>query len=60
MRLARTPPTSNRTFGYVRLEILAALVNGAALLVISGLIFVEAWQRLREPVVIDGASCSRW
>jgi len=54
MRLARTPPTSKRTFGYVRLEILAALVNGAALLVISGFIFVEAWHRLRAPVVIDG------
>jgi len=54
MRLARTPPTGQRTFGFVRLEILAALVNGAALLVISGLIIVEAWDRFREPVVIDG------
>ncbi len=54
MRLAQTPPTTKRTFGLVRLEILAALVNGAALLVISGFIFVEAWQRLREPVEIDG------
>ena len=54
MRLARTPPTNKRTFGYVRLEILAALVNGAALLVISGVILVEAWGRLREPAAIDG------
>jgi cobalt-zinc-cadmium efflux system protein len=54
MRLAKAPPTGKRTFGYVRLEILAALVNGAALLVISGFIFIEAWQRLRAPVVIDG------
>jgi cobalt-zinc-cadmium efflux system protein len=54
MRLAQTPPTTKRTFGLVRLEILAALVNGAALLVISGFIFVEAWQRLRDPVEIDG------
>lgn len=54
MRLAKKPPTTKRTFGYVRLEILAALVNGAALLVISGFIFYEAWERLREPVVIDG------
>jgi cobalt-zinc-cadmium efflux system protein len=54
MRLARTPPTHRRTFGYVRLEILAALVNGATLLVISGLIFVEAWDRFRAPAVIDG------
>jgi cobalt-zinc-cadmium efflux system protein len=54
MRLATKPPTMKRTFGYVRLEILAALVNGAALLVISGFIFLEAWERVREPVVIDG------
>jgi len=54
MQLARTPPTTKRTFGYVRLEILAALVNGAALLVISGFILLEAWQRLREPIEIDG------
>lgn len=54
IRLARTPPTAKRTFGYVRLEILAALVNGAALLVISGFIFVEAFQRIREPAEIDG------
>jgi len=55
MRLARTPPTTKRTFGYVRLEILAALVNGAALLVISGLIVFEAWERVRAPVDIDAA-----
>ena len=54
IRLARRPPSEKRTYGYVRLEILAALVNGATLLVIAGLIIVEAWERLREPVVIDG------
>ena len=54
MRLARRPPTPKRTFGYVRLEILAALVNGATLLVISGLIIVEAWKRLWVPTEVDG------
>ena len=54
MRIARRPPNTKRTFGYVRLEILAALVNGATLLAIAGLIVFEAWQRLRDPVVIDG------
>jgi cobalt-zinc-cadmium efflux system protein len=54
MRLARRPPSTKRTFGYARLEILAALVNGAALLVIAGLILVEAWERLRAPVQVDG------
>ncbi|MEQ1856763.1 MAG: cation diffusion facilitator family transporter [Longimicrobiales bacterium] len=54
MRLARRPPSTKRTFGYVRLEILAALVNGATLLLIAAWILVEAWQRLRDPVQIDG------
>ena len=36
MRLALRPPSAERTFGYVRMEILAALVNGATLLLISG------------------------
>lgn len=54
MSLARRPPKGGKTYGYVRLEILAALVNGAALLVMSGLIAWEAWRRVREPVVVDG------
>jgi cobalt-zinc-cadmium efflux system protein len=54
MRLARRPPSTKRTFGYVRLEILAALVNGATLLAIAGLILWEAWQRIDAPVEVDG------
>jgi cobalt-zinc-cadmium efflux system protein len=54
MSLARRPPSHDKTYGYVRMEILAALVNGAALLVISGLIGWEAWRRVREPVAVDG------
>lgn len=54
MRLAQRPPSKTKTFGYVRLEILAALINGATLLVIAGLILLEAWQRLRSPVEING------
>lgn len=37
------------TFGYLRFEILAALINGVALLAITGLIFVEAWHRFHAP-----------
>jgi len=54
MRLAQRPPSRERTFGYVRMEILAALVNGSALLVISGLIAWEAWERLSVPQQVDG------
>ena len=54
MRLALRPPSTERTFGYVRMEILAALVNGATLLVISGWIVWEAWGRLGVPQEVDG------
>lgn len=55
IRLARRPPTARRTYGYARVEILAALVNGATLLLVAGLILMEAWDRSRAPVEIDGA-----
>ena len=54
MRWARRPPSPERTYGWVRLEILAALANGATLLLISGLVLWEAWQRLRDPVEVEG------
>ena len=54
MRLALRPPSPERTFGYVRMEILAALVNGATLLVISGWIVWEAWGRLGAPQEVNG------
>lgn len=54
MRVAERPASPTRTYGYVRLEVLAALVNGATLLVIAGLIVVEAWDRIRDPVDVDG------
>ena len=46
---ARKPPNSTRTFGYRRAEILAALLNGVALIVLALFIFGEAWSRLRDP-----------
>jgi cobalt-zinc-cadmium efflux system protein len=54
MRLAQRPPSPTKTYGYVRLEILAALVNGAGLLVISVFILKEAWMRFRAPPEVDG------
>ena len=46
------PATSRKTFGYYRLEIIAALVNGVALVVISILIFYGAYERWFSPPVI--------
>ena len=54
MRLAQRPPSPEKTYGYVRLEILAALVNGATLLVMSGFIVREAWERFQAPRQVDG------
>ena len=51
---ARRPATSEKTFGYVRLEILAALVNGAFLLVIASWIVWEAIQRFGKPEPVKG------
>lgn len=47
--LARRPATQQRSFGYLRAEVLAALVNSAALIAISIYIFWEAIQRLNAP-----------
>jgi cobalt-zinc-cadmium efflux system protein len=54
MRLAQRPPSPTKTYGYVRLEILAALVNGAALLFIALLILKEAWERFGTPPEVEG------
>ena len=48
------PATSYKTFGYHRLEIFAALINGVALVVISLLILYEAYQRWAAPPVVRG------
>lgn len=49
---AAKPPTPAKTFGYHRLEILAALINGLVLWGICGIIFFEAYQRLWEPPAV--------
>ena len=52
--IAGKPPTDERTFGYYRAEILAALVNGATLGAMSIFIFWEAYKRLGEPPSVQG------
>ncbi len=52
--LAQRPVTAERTFGLLRLEILAALVNGAALIVIALGIGLEAYHRFRSPADVRG------
>ena len=52
--LGSRPASPERTFGYRRAEILAALANGVALVAIAIWIVVEALQRLRDPVEPSG------
>jgi cobalt-zinc-cadmium efflux system protein len=49
IRFAARPATPQRTFGYYRLEILAAVVNGVLLFGVAGFVLVEAWRRLAAP-----------
>ena len=51
--LARQPATSRNTYGYLRWEIIAALLNGAVLLAVSAGIVWEAVQRLRSPQPVE-------
>ncbi len=50
--LATRPVSKNRTFGWHRAEVFAALVNGALLLLISVGLLVEAYRRLLSPVAV--------
>jgi cobalt-zinc-cadmium efflux system protein len=50
--VATRPPTPAKTFGYYRVEILAALVNALLLLLVAGGILWEAYHRVRAPRTI--------
>jgi cobalt-zinc-cadmium efflux system protein len=50
--VASRPADPDRTFGYLRLEVLAAVVNAVLLVGIAALILVEAWQRLGDGHVV--------
>jgi cobalt-zinc-cadmium efflux system protein len=54
-RLASLPASGQRTFGYQRSEVLAALVNGLLLVVVSVAIAWAAIGRLSDPPAIEGA-----
>ena len=52
--MAQRPATARRTYGWHRVEILAALTNGIILVVIALLILMSAWSRLRHPEPVSG------
>lgn len=49
LKIGEMPPSTTKTFGYRRFEILAALGNGLALWTIVGVILHEAYSRLQTP-----------
>jgi cobalt-zinc-cadmium efflux system protein len=53
---ASRPATRKKTFGFYRLEILAAFVNGIALVLLSVWVIYEAVIRWQSPPVINGGS----
>ncbi|MBI2159794.1 MAG: cation transporter [Candidatus Rokubacteria bacterium] len=52
--IAARPPTPEKTYGYYRAEILAALVNALVLLVVAGGVLWEAYRRILAPPDVLG------
>ena len=50
--LAARTPTADRTWGYLRAEVLAAAAQAAVLLAVGGFVLVEAIRRLVEPATV--------
>jgi cobalt-zinc-cadmium efflux system protein len=53
-RVGRRPHDARRTYGYHRLQVLAAFVNGVTLIAIVGWIALEAVRRLLSPIEVMG------
>jgi cobalt-zinc-cadmium efflux system protein len=56
--IARRPPSQRHSYGLGRAEIIAALVNAAAMLLIIGALAYAAITRLRQPAEVDGMAAS--
>jgi len=51
-KIAQRPATKQRTYGFYRLEILAALVNGILLVVVAFYVLFEAYHRFTGPAEV--------
>ncbi len=54
LRFSRRPATLERTFGYYRLEIFAAVINAVLLFGVAGAVLVEAVRRFTAPPEVAG------
>jgi cobalt-zinc-cadmium efflux system protein len=52
--LAERPATPERTFGFLRAEVIGAFVNGATLILVVSLVFREAVSRFLHPAEVGG------
>jgi cobalt-zinc-cadmium efflux system protein len=52
--LATRPATPERTFGFLRAEVIGAFVNGGTLILIVGMVFAEAVRRFLHPPEVQG------
>ena len=52
---ATRPATARKTFGFYRLEILAAFINGVALVLLSLWVIYEAYERWQSPPAVNGS-----
>jgi len=53
LQLTLRPPSSTKTYGLYRMEILAALINGSTLILISVYIIYQAYRRFQAPETVD-------
>lgn len=53
IHLAPRPATDGRTYGWYRLEILAAVVNALLLFAVGIFVLVESWRRFTSPAEIE-------
>lgn len=53
VRLARRAPTPEKSFGYQRAGVLAAFINAAMLVTFTLFVFLEAFDRLRDPHAVQ-------
>ena len=53
--LAQRPKNPHRTYGYLRAEIIGAMLNAVLLILLCGFILLEAYQRVGQPQMIEGS-----
>lgn len=58
IKMAERPPSKDKTFGYLRAEILAALTNAIVLVFISLYVMYEAYERFMNPPQVSSLSMS--